>query len=113
LGNKGRWEYLLAIYERYQKAGRKAKKVILSERNPYQCQSIQLSGRNNQFFDACYGERASTIHPYRHDSQDHRDVRDWPDQTVNCSALQGTSSPLVALPSRFRLVARVKTNWTQ
>jgi len=31
LGNKGRWEYLLAIYERYQKAGRKAKKVILSE----------------------------------------------------------------------------------
>ena len=31
MGNKGRWEYLLAIYERYQKAGRKAKKVILSE----------------------------------------------------------------------------------
>jgi len=31
LGNKGRWEYLLAIYERYQKAGRKAKKVILNE----------------------------------------------------------------------------------
>ena len=31
MGNKGRWEYLLAIYERYQKAGRKAKKVILNE----------------------------------------------------------------------------------
>ena len=31
MGNKGRWEYLLAIYERYQKAGRKAKKVILSD----------------------------------------------------------------------------------
>jgi transposase InsO family protein len=31
LGNQGRWEYLLAIYEHYQKAGRKAKKVILSE----------------------------------------------------------------------------------
>jgi transposase InsO family protein len=31
LGNKGRWEYLKAIYERYRKAGRKAKKVILSE----------------------------------------------------------------------------------
>jgi hypothetical protein len=31
LGNKGRWEYLLAIYERYQKAERKAKKVILNE----------------------------------------------------------------------------------
>jgi transposase InsO family protein len=31
LGNKGRWEYLRAIYERYRKAGRKAKKVILSE----------------------------------------------------------------------------------
>jgi transposase InsO family protein len=31
LGNKGRWEYLRAIYERYQKAGRKAKKVILNE----------------------------------------------------------------------------------
>jgi transposase InsO family protein len=31
LGNKGRWEYLRAIYERYQKAGRKSKKVILSE----------------------------------------------------------------------------------
>jgi hypothetical protein len=31
LGNKGRWEYLLAIYERYRKAGRKAKKVILGE----------------------------------------------------------------------------------
>jgi hypothetical protein len=28
LGNKGRWEYLLAIYERYRKTGRKAKKVI-------------------------------------------------------------------------------------
>ena len=27
LGNKGRWEYLRAIYERYRKAGRKAKKV--------------------------------------------------------------------------------------
>jgi transposase InsO family protein len=31
LGNKGRWEYLKAIYERYRKAERKAKKVILSE----------------------------------------------------------------------------------
>lgn len=31
MGNKGRWDYLRAIYERYQKAGRKAKKVILNE----------------------------------------------------------------------------------
>ena len=31
MGNKGRWEYLRAIYGRYQKAGRKAKKVILNE----------------------------------------------------------------------------------
>jgi len=31
LGSKGRWEYLKAIYERYRKAGRKGKKVILSE----------------------------------------------------------------------------------
>ena len=31
MGNKGRWEYLRAIYERYRKAGRKAKQVILSE----------------------------------------------------------------------------------
>jgi transposase InsO family protein len=31
LGSKGRWEYLRAIYERYQKAARKDKKVILSE----------------------------------------------------------------------------------
>jgi len=31
LGNKGRWEYLRAIYDRYQKAGRKGKKAILSE----------------------------------------------------------------------------------
>ena len=31
MGNKGRWEYLRAIYERYRNAGRKAKKVILSE----------------------------------------------------------------------------------
>ena len=31
MGNKGRWEYLRAIYERYRKAGRKAKKAILSE----------------------------------------------------------------------------------
>jgi len=31
LGNKGRWEYLRAIYERYRKAGRQGKKVILSE----------------------------------------------------------------------------------
>jgi transposase InsO family protein len=31
LGNKGRWEYLRAIYERYRTSGRKAKKVILSE----------------------------------------------------------------------------------
>jgi transposase InsO family protein len=31
LGNKGRWEYLRAIYVRYQKANRKSKNVILSE----------------------------------------------------------------------------------
>jgi transposase InsO family protein len=31
LGSKGRWEYLRAIYDRYQKAGRKDKRVILSE----------------------------------------------------------------------------------
>jgi transposase InsO family protein len=31
LGNKGRWEYLRAIYERYRSAGRAGKKVILSE----------------------------------------------------------------------------------
>jgi len=31
LGSKGRWEYLRAIYERYQRAERKGKKVILSE----------------------------------------------------------------------------------
>ena len=31
MGSKGRWEYLKAIYGRYRKAGRKAKKVILSE----------------------------------------------------------------------------------
>ena len=31
MGNKGRWELLRAIYERYRKAGRKEKKVILSE----------------------------------------------------------------------------------
>lgn len=31
LGNKGRWEYLRAIYERYRAAGRKEKQVILSE----------------------------------------------------------------------------------
>jgi transposase InsO family protein len=31
LGSKGRWEYLRAIYERYQAAERKSKKVILSE----------------------------------------------------------------------------------
>jgi transposase InsO family protein len=31
LGNKGRREYLQAIYERYRKAGRKGKKVILGE----------------------------------------------------------------------------------
>ena len=31
MGSKGRWEYLRAIYERYQRAGRKDKKVILSE----------------------------------------------------------------------------------
>lgn len=31
MGSKGRWEYLRAIYERYQNAGRKSKKVILSE----------------------------------------------------------------------------------
>jgi hypothetical protein len=31
LGLKGRWEYLRAIYERYQKAKRKSKNVILSE----------------------------------------------------------------------------------
>ncbi len=31
MGNKGRWEYLRAIYERYRQAGRKSKKVILNE----------------------------------------------------------------------------------
>jgi transposase InsO family protein len=31
LGNKGRWEYLRAIYERYRKAGRKDKQLILNE----------------------------------------------------------------------------------
>ena len=31
MGSKGRWEYLRAIYERYRAAGRKAKKVILTE----------------------------------------------------------------------------------
>ncbi len=31
MGNKGRWEYLRAIYGRYRPAGRKAKQVILSE----------------------------------------------------------------------------------
>jgi len=31
LGNKGRWEYLRAIYERYRLAGREGKNVILSE----------------------------------------------------------------------------------
>jgi transposase InsO family protein len=31
LGNKGRWEYLRAIYERYRKAGRAGKQVILDE----------------------------------------------------------------------------------
>ena len=31
MGSKGRWEYLRAIFDRYQKAGRKGKKVILSE----------------------------------------------------------------------------------
>ena len=31
MGNKGRWEYLRAIYERYRKAGRKAKQAILNE----------------------------------------------------------------------------------
>lgn len=31
MGSKGRWEYLRAIYERYQKAERKGKQVILSE----------------------------------------------------------------------------------
>ena len=31
MGNKGRWEYLLAINERYLNAGRKVKKVILDE----------------------------------------------------------------------------------
>lgn len=31
MGNKGRWEYLRAIYERYRAAGRKGKHVILSE----------------------------------------------------------------------------------
>src|SRR5882724_823446 len=31
LGNKGRWEYLRAIYERYRVAGREDKNVILSE----------------------------------------------------------------------------------
>jgi hypothetical protein len=31
LGNQGRWEYLRAIDERYQREGRKGKQVILSE----------------------------------------------------------------------------------
>jgi len=31
LGDKGRWEYLQAIYGRYRSAGRKGKKVILNE----------------------------------------------------------------------------------
>lgn len=31
MGNKGRWEYLRAIYERYRLAGREDKNVILSE----------------------------------------------------------------------------------
>lgn len=31
MGNKGRWEYLKAIYERYRKAGRKDKEMILNE----------------------------------------------------------------------------------
>src|SRR5271169_77451 len=31
LGNKGRWEYLRAIYERYRLSGRESKNVILSE----------------------------------------------------------------------------------
>ena len=31
MGNKGRWEYLRAIYGRYRKAGRKDKKAILNE----------------------------------------------------------------------------------
>ena len=31
MGNKGRWEYLRGIYERYQKAGRKTKKMNLDE----------------------------------------------------------------------------------
>ena len=31
MGNKGRWEYLRAIYGRYRPAGRKAKHMILSE----------------------------------------------------------------------------------
>jgi hypothetical protein len=31
LGNKGRWEYLRAIYERYRLAGREGKNAILSE----------------------------------------------------------------------------------
>lgn len=31
MGHKGRWEYLRAIYERYRKAGRKDKRLILDE----------------------------------------------------------------------------------
>ncbi len=31
MGSKGRWEYLRAIYERYRRAGRKTKKMILDE----------------------------------------------------------------------------------
>ena len=31
MGNKGKWEYLRAIYERYRSAGRQGKHVILSE----------------------------------------------------------------------------------
>ncbi len=31
MGNQGRWEYLRAIYERYQRQGRRGKRVILTE----------------------------------------------------------------------------------
>jgi hypothetical protein len=31
LGHKAKWEYFRAVYERYRKAGREAKQVMLNE----------------------------------------------------------------------------------
>jgi hypothetical protein len=31
LGHKAKWEYFRAVYERYRKAGREAKRVMLNE----------------------------------------------------------------------------------